>query len=306
VSDRNEPKIGIPHAACGGCTGNLAAPVSEEEGSEGRALPPLDPEKCDPDIYRVGVSMGPFIMERRTADALVLCLRAETGWAWDWNFAAGRVVLRYLKPRAPAPPPSTGDEIDWKAVARDIHREAREFAIGHGAEDMPSLDEYAKRFPRRPASPSPRAQTGTDEGEPLVDALLDAATDNATCPEGLDGDCAREHLDDVNRARTALIAELRRLRSAALRREERDLAPYYLADGSTVMLPAAEVERLRKAAAKVIEAARQAAPDWLPETLTEADPVIRECLPEFVFGIVRLRSALDALSSPATNPEVKP
>jgi hypothetical protein len=168
-----------------------AAPVSEKEGSEGRAMPPLDPENCDPDIYRVGVSMGPFIMERRTADALVLCLRAETGWAWDWNFAAGRVVLRYLKPRAPAPPPSTGPK----------------------CETPPAVCEpFVGTDPCDRCAPSPRAQTGTATAEQIADDVLNFGWSSMVEP-----------LPEVRaHAVKVIAAALHEARSAALRREERD------------------------------------------------------------------------------------
>jgi hypothetical protein len=74
--------------------------------------------------------------------------------------------------------------------------------------------------------------------------------------------------DSRDRKVLALIAEVRRLRA-----DEEGRAPYYLADGSTVMLPVAEVERLRKGAAKVIEAARRLSASltiWHQNGATEA------------------------------------
>jgi hypothetical protein len=71
-------------------------------------------------------------------------------------------------------------------------------------------------------------------------------------------------------------------------------APWYLADGSTVMLPVEEVERRRKAAAKVIWAARCLISEF-------GGPQFRGAL----------RDALDALgpepaASPADAKEGKP
>jgi hypothetical protein len=75
------------------------------------------------------------------------------------------------------------------------------------------------------------------------------------------------------------------------------LAPWYEGDGSTVMLPAAEVERRRKLAAKVLEVARRVVRD-----LYYADGPGGALLNE-----LRARfSALDAASPPPPTPGAKP
>jgi hypothetical protein len=85
------------------------------------------------------------------------------------------------------------------------------------------------------------------------------------------------------------------------RNEGTGLAPWYEADGSTVMLPVAEVERRRKLAAKVIGAARMAArvayqfagfESWqVPDTYLQA--------------LVSTFEALDAASPPPPTPEAR-
>jgi hypothetical protein len=78
--------------------------------------------------------------------------------------------------------------------------------------------------------------------------------------------------------------EVRHVRSLAAPTPAPALAPWYEADGSTVMLPAEEVERRRKLAAKVLDAAR---------TLRRAN---EGCV--FFPGLWALAEALDALAAP--------
>jgi hypothetical protein len=90
----------------------------------------------------------------------------------------------------------------------------------------------------------------------------------------------------------ALEAEVKEHRARAAR--EPDLAPWYEADGSTVMLPAAEVERRRKLAALVIGIARK---------VDAALQGVR--LPYENDGwkrLIDLRIALRALDAPAPSP----
>jgi len=54
-----------------------------------------------------------------------------------------------------------------------------------------------------------RTTPGAEETERLVDALMETATDNASCPEEPDGECAAEHLADLNASRAAPTAAVR-------------------------------------------------------------------------------------------------
>ena len=83
----------------------------------------------------------------------------------------------------------------------------------------------------------------------------------------------------IGTVRTALPLLLAEVRASRAPREDdpRDaLAPWYEADGSTVMLPAAEVERRRKAAAKVLHAAEQAWVHRDPVTMIALGDALRE------------------------------
>jgi hypothetical protein len=167
--------------------------------------------------------------------------------------------------RAPAPPPSTGDE-----ARTALESAARHYDAVEGCD--PIRPRHVAAFLRSlAASPSPRAQTGTPDGVCYA----------KTIPQAY----AAGWRDSEKRA--------------ALRREERELAPYYLADGSTVMLPAAEVERLRKSAAVVIGAARRLSASL---TIWHQDGAYEAYSREHQVLMAAL-DALAALSSPATNPE---
>jgi hypothetical protein len=72
------------------------------------------------------------------------------------------------------------------------------------------------------------------------------------------------------------------------------LAPWYEGDGSTVMLPAPEVERRRKLAAKVIAAAERAVATVMATGKPEVDDIT---------AIWRELRALDAASPPPPTPE---
>jgi hypothetical protein len=82
------------------------------------------------------------------------------------------------------------------------------------------------------------------------------------------------------------------------RNEGTALAPWYEADGSTVMLPVAEAERRRKLAAKVIGAARKVASDHA--FIAGQGAVTCRC------GVCQGLRALDAASPPPPTPEAKP
>lgn len=58
---------------------------------------------CDPAVFEHGDVVGIFHFggppyEKYGVERLCAALSTYTGWKWDWNYAAGRVVLRALKP----------------------------------------------------------------------------------------------------------------------------------------------------------------------------------------------------------------
>lgn len=57
----------------------------------------MDLDKCDTEVFNNGELVGIFDMSKNTANSLCENLSNITGWKFDWNFAAGRVILRYLK-----------------------------------------------------------------------------------------------------------------------------------------------------------------------------------------------------------------
>jgi hypothetical protein len=130
----------------------------------------------------------------------------------------------------------------------------------------------------------------------LVDALCDAVRSPPTgegaswmnehqaraCPRCA-GDTRARHIFEWC-ARAALLSAVARLS----RNEGTALAPWYEADGSTVMLPVAEVERRRKLAAKVLREARLA---------------VEQCGHPILAAALR---ALDAASPPPPTPGAKP
>jgi hypothetical protein len=93
-------------------------------------------------------------------------------------------------------------------------------------------------------------------------------------------------------------AERIRSLAASLRAEPGALAPWYEADGSVTMLPAPEVERRRKLAAKVIGAARKVASDHA--FIAGQGAVTCRC------GVCQGLRALDAASPPPPTPEAQP
>jgi hypothetical protein len=259
---------------------DFAAPVSEEEGSEGRAAAECF---CDPDDEAA-----------ETEHIGCACCGAAPGKA--------------CAHRAPAPPPSTGD--------------------APGPSEECHVEGCGWRWPRGsglgcPQHPSPRAQTGTDEGRGVTDADLralvaegrkagraeaaailmtqeaDSILDDLTAsmPIGDTGDYSAEWerekvlalFDATGSAALSLIDRLDgayweataraedALRSAALRREERD-------------------PRL----AALEEAARVV--DGLAAHTSREDEEQRAWL----YAYAKAAAAIRALSSPATNPEVKP
>lgn len=92
-----------------------------------------------------------------------------------------------------------------------------------------------------------------------------------------------------------------RCRAVRLIRRDGGTAPYYLADGSTVTLPADEVERRRKAAAKVIAEARAILAEFdsmaalaIALASSASERLQLEARAKHA-GMARLRSALDEL-----------
>ena len=105
-----------------------------------------------------------------------------------------------------------------------------------------------------------------------------------------DGLC-RDGPGCIHQTRVAVLGEIREVLKAAgvtvtdaevdlvravraLAAPDAGLAPWYGADGSTVMLPAAEVERKRKLAAKVIGAAETAVRTFLATGETSKDDAV--------------------------------
>jgi hypothetical protein len=147
------------------------------------------------------------------------------------------------------------------------------------------------------ASPSREAPGDLTETLSAVEDI--EAHDARGCPP-------RQKVRDLRADRDRLIEEVARLS----RNEGTALAPWYEADGSTVMLPVAEVERRRRLAAKVIAAAAgvsDAADAW--EVCGE-DGENRVTTYDVPAAAMRdLRAALDALpaaSPPPPTPEAKP
>jgi hypothetical protein len=161
-----------------------AAPVSEEEGSEGRAAV----SDC---------------AARMPGLPVAWCRRPE-GHMGDHEYVTSTTVSPY---RAPAPPPSTGDDLlSFIRREREKWRSGPKAAFGllsapemvelfdhmeHLASAPPStgdapgpseechVEGCGWRWPRGsglgcPQHPSPRAQTGTDEGRGVTDADLRA------------------------------------------------------------------------------------------------------------------------------------
>jgi hypothetical protein len=303
----------------------LAAPVSEEEGSEGRCgecsgagvVQEMDPlggviyppcPKCAP---APPPSTGPTPeVERIEKLALDGC-----GATAEETLSLAREVQRLRSLLAtPEPPPSTGDE------ARDLLAEVVRLmpwhisgqpgqGPGHG-HAIPGIwdDDHPPGKRGTPcewcvlwtrirallASPSPRAQTGTGPSEEQLaewERLAAEATPGpwetdpndtvasaggmvvADCYMSFDG----EFIASASTAVPALVSEVRRLRSAALRREEREPrdAVYAFADALRAELGLD----------------------------MKADPTVRRWLVEAWSHGSRYERAL---SSPATNPEVKP
>jgi len=95
----------------GGCQGVpttiLLSELRPAASPDAPATRELSPDECDPEIYRDGTAAAILPIDKETAQYLCRELNASTGWRWDWNFAAGRVVLRFLRP---APSASTAQE----------------------------------------------------------------------------------------------------------------------------------------------------------------------------------------------------
>jgi hypothetical protein len=177
-----------------------AAPISEEEGSEGRAKCVA----CGFDRERfVTLSRGVFLCDVCAEQAMVFFNRdrAPAPQPRPEESAPGMTDLMvtpesidaFLAP--PAPPPSTGD--------------------APGPSEECHVEGCGWRWPRGsglgcPQHPSPRAQTGTPaEIEALTGPQAEALVDRM--------ENAKEAMDYAH-ARSEIVA---RLRSAALRREER-------------------------------------------------------------------------------------
>jgi hypothetical protein len=98
---------------------------------------------------------------------------------------------------------------------------------------------------------------------------------------------------EVNAITEPLGAVRRALAARLLAAPEQ--APWYEADGSTVMLPADEVERRRKLAAQVIGMAHDAAAAWAYFCAPKIAPPVKR---EIADAMIYLRSALAALDAP--------
>jgi hypothetical protein len=188
VMEYRDGHVITAHRTCAGRaypapTGPLIAPapVSEEEGSEGRLTA----------LATTWAARITSESERVSSVAECVC---RHGYFWGECYECCRVALigAFKEAAAPAPPPSTGDE----APVRCAHGVAICMEC--------AADDYA----------SPRAQTGTDEGVSLKDwnALLTLIAE--VCGEEDPEAAVADEFDPWE--------ALRRLRSAALRREERE------------------------------------------------------------------------------------
>lgn len=57
---------------------------------------PADPEKCDDDVYKHGVSLGFFDMTKQEAEDYCKEQTAQTGRKHDWHYIAGRVHIKAM------------------------------------------------------------------------------------------------------------------------------------------------------------------------------------------------------------------
>jgi hypothetical protein len=328
VRDHDEPKIGIPHAACGGCTGNLAALVSEEEGSEGRAIRPevlafarvmsakIDGHNHDRGEHGWRTARTEQLVEwlRRYYNGLLNALAKpapgdprEVVLSKAANVANLAMMIADVCGglRAPAPPPSTGD--------------------APGPSEECHVEGCGWRWPRGsglgcPQHPSPRAQTGTDEGRGVTDADLralvaegrkagraeaaailmtqeaDSILDDLTAsmPIGDTGDYSAEW------EREKVLALFDATGSAALSLIDRLDGAYWEATARAEdALRSAALRREERAPrlAALEEAARVV--DGLAAHTSREDEEQRAWL----YAYAKAAAAIRALSSPATNPD---
>ena len=57
----------------------------------------MDPDACDDDVYKNGVSLGLFDMPKKDVEDYCKKLTAETGNKHDWHYVAGRVHIKVLQ-----------------------------------------------------------------------------------------------------------------------------------------------------------------------------------------------------------------
>lgn len=58
----------------------------------------MNPDFCDDEVYKNGVSLGFFDMPKKDADNYCKKLTEETGNKHDWHYSAGRVHVKVLIP----------------------------------------------------------------------------------------------------------------------------------------------------------------------------------------------------------------
>jgi hypothetical protein len=59
-------------------------------------LPAPDPEKCNNEVYKNGISLGFFDMTKQEAEVYCKEQTAKTGHLHDWHFIGGRVHVKAL------------------------------------------------------------------------------------------------------------------------------------------------------------------------------------------------------------------
>lgn len=58
----------------------------------------IDPDQCNQDVFKNGTVLGIFACTKEVANRLCERLTKETGYAYDWHYVAGRVVIKTLDP----------------------------------------------------------------------------------------------------------------------------------------------------------------------------------------------------------------
>lgn len=66
------------------------------------SLPELNPENCDPVVFKDGDSVALVPISKNIAQKICQELIRYTGWKWDWHFAAGYAHIKCLRTDGPS------------------------------------------------------------------------------------------------------------------------------------------------------------------------------------------------------------